>query len=216
MIGWQLIVDSLPVLLMAAVNTVLLAALTAALGVALALPLVVMRQSAKPVLSRTIATFSWFMRTCPLLVILYFLYYGLPALGVYLPAFQVAVVSSGVQTSAYYMEIIRSGLLAVPSGQWEASRALGLSPWHIWRRVVLPQVIPVALPPFISDTTHILKGSSIAAIITVDELTGVGNSIISITYRPLEILFVMTVIYLMLNSLLTLVQYWGERRWAIR
>ena len=216
MFDWQLVVESLPMLGYAALNTVKLTFFNVALGTVLAIPLTIARQSSNSALSRGVAAYSWFMRTCPLLILLYFLYYGLPTLGIYLPAFGVAVVGGGIMTAAYYTEIIRGGVLAVPSGQWDAARALGLSPWRIWRRIVLPQAIPVALPPYISDTTLILKGSSLASIITVDELTGVGNSIISTTYRPLEILLVVAAVYLALNSLLTLAQHWGERHWAVR
>ncbi len=213
---WQTIGASLPQLLVATVNTISLTVLTVVLATALAVPLAILRQAPDTLSARLVAGYSWFMRACPLLVILYFCYYGLPALHIDLPPFQTAVVGGAISAGAYYMEIIRGGLRAVPAGQWEAARALGLPPWRIWYKIILPQTLPVILPPFISNTTIILKGSSLASVITVDELTGVGNSIISLTYRPLEILLTVAVIYLALNTLLTTFQQWGERHWAVK
>jgi len=216
MFDWQIVITHLPDLLRATVRTIQLTLWTVLLGTVLGVALAIVRQSAAPMLGRAIAVYSWFMRTGPLLVILYFLYYGLPRVGIYLPAFQLAVLGGGVASGAYYMEIIRGGILAVPKGQMDAARALGMHPLRVWTRVVLPQAIPVFLPPFVSNTQLILKGSSLAGVITVAELTGVGNRFISLTFRPLEILFPVAVIYLTLNSVLVLLQMAGERAWHTR
>jgi His/Glu/Gln/Arg/opine family amino acid ABC transporter permease subunit len=210
------ILEHLPTLLRATVRTVELAVWIVALATILAFPLVVLRQSANPLIAGSVAVYSWVMRTLPLLIMLFFGFYGLPRLNVTLPAFQTAIVFTGVQAAAYYMEIVRGGVLSVGKGQFEASRALGLAPLHTWRRIILPQVIPVSLPGYISNTIIIMKGTSVASIITVSELTGVGNSIISITYRPLEILLPVAVIYLFLNSVLTILQHLGERHWSLK
>jgi len=216
MLDWQITLTYLPNLLYAAMRTIQLTVLTVLLGAIIAVPLAIIRQSSNKVLVSIVAAYSWLMRTCPVLLILYFCYYGLPRLGLRLPAFEVAVIGGGLSSGAYYMEILRGGLLAVPKGQYDAAQALGLTPLRVWQRIILPQAIPVALPPFISNTQLILKGSSLASIITVNELTGIGNGIISITYRVLEILFPVAAIYLALNSMLTLAQHWGERRWTIK
>ena len=135
--GLSFILEHLPTLLAATVRTLQLAVWTVALATVLAIPLVVLRQSTNPAISRMVSVYSWIMRAIPLLVILFFGYYGLPKLNVVLPAFGTAVVCTALQASAYYMEVIRSGVLAVPKGQFEASRALGLSPLHFWRRIML-------------------------------------------------------------------------------
>lgn len=210
------ILEHLPILLIATVRTIQLAVWTVTLATVLAIPLVILRQSSNLLISRIVAGYSWVMRTLPLLVVLFFGFYGLPQLNVTLPAFQTAIAFTGIQAAAYYMEIIRGGVLAVPKGQFEAARTLGLSPLRTWRRIILPQAIPVALPAYISNTTILVKGTSIASVITVSELTGVANSIISITYRPLEILLTAAAIYLALNSVLTLLQSFGERFWATK
>ena len=216
MLDWSVVVENLPKLLNATVRTVQLAVLTVALGTVLGIPLAILRQSSNAAIVRVVTWYSWLMRVVPTLIIYFFVYYGLPRLNVTLPAFETAIIGSGIQAAAYYGEVFRGGLLAVPAGQVEAARALGLSRRRIWQRIVLPQAIPVSLPAYMSNTIIITKGTSIASIITVNELAGVGNSIISITYRPLEILFVVTAIYLTLNTVLTLVQRWGEQRWSIK
>lgn len=213
--SWQFILDNLPALLAAAVDTIKLTVPIVIFSTILAVPLVILRSSSNPLISLPVAIYSWIMRVTPLLVVLYFVFYGLPILGVRIRPFTIAVVGSSILSASYYMEVIRGGLLAVPQGQLEAARALGLSSWRIWQRIVLPQVIPVSLPPYISNTVLILKGTSIAMLITVDELTGVGFGIISVTYRPMEIILVMAIIYLAMITAITSFQHWAERRWAI-
>jgi His/Glu/Gln/Arg/opine family amino acid ABC transporter permease subunit len=216
MLDWTVVADNLPRLLHATVRTVHLTVLTVALGTILGLLLAVLRQSSNNSVSSVVGGYNWLMRVVPTVIIMFFVYYGLPRLGLTLPAFETAVIGAGIQAGAYYGEIFRAGILSVPTGQAEAARALGLSPMRTWRRIMLPQAIRVSVPPYMSNTIIIMKGTSIASIITVDELTGVGNSIISITYRPLEILFAVTAIYLTLNTVLTLIQHWAERRWATK
>lgn len=119
-----------------------------------------------------------------------------------------------VTASAYNLEIFRAGIVAVPPGQFEAARALGLSETRMWRRIVLPQALPVIIPPYISNATLVLKGSSTAAVVTVPELTGVGIGLITQTLRPLETLTAVAVLYLAFNSVLTGLQAFAERRLA--
>lgn len=214
--SWQFILDNLPELLAAAVNTIKLTVPIVIISTILAAPLVVLRRSSNPFISRPVAAYSWIMRVIPLLVVLYFVFYGLPIIGVSIQPFTIAIVATSIQAAGYYMETIRGGVLAIPEGQREAARALGLSSWRTWRRIVLPQVLPVSLPPYMSNTVLVLKGTSIAMLITVDELTGVGFGIISVTYRPMEIILVLAILYLAMITALTSFQHWAERRWAIK
>ena len=121
----------------------------------------------------------------------------------------------GVVGSAYECEIFRGGM-AIPTGQFEAARALGLSESRTWRRVVIPQTLPVVTPPLISNMTLQLKGTSLAALITLPELTGTALEAISYTYRPFEILVGVSLAYLLLDSVLTGLQVAAERRFAAR
>jgi His/Glu/Gln/Arg/opine family amino acid ABC transporter permease subunit len=205
----------LPDLLGAAISTVGLTVLITVIGTVLAIPLALVRQGHSLAWSQAVGVYSWFIRVTPMLIFLYFLFYGLPAIGILLPPFQIYVICGGLFSAAKFTENFRGGLLAVPDGQWEAAKALGLSPWRVWGRIILPQAVPVVLPGYMSNITTALKGTSLASLVTIDELTGVGNAIISRTFRPLEILFVVTAIYLALNSLVTLIQRWAEERFRI-
>ena len=113
-------------------------------------------------------------------------------------------------------DLRRGGIAAVPQGQFEAARALGLREPRLWRRVVIPQTLPVVIPPLISNMTLQLKGTSLAALITVPELTGTALEAISYTYRPFEVLVGVSLAYLVLDSVLTGVQMAAERRLSAR
>ena len=90
--------------------------------------------------------FVEFVRSTPLLVQIFFLYFGLPALGIVLPALVVGVIALGVHYACYTSEVYRAGIEAIPRGQWEAARALSLAPSRIWTGVVLPQAVPRVIP----------------------------------------------------------------------
>ena len=111
-------------------------------------------------------------------------------------------------------DLLRGGIAAVPQGQFEAARALGLREPRLWRRVVIPQTLPVVISPLISNMTLQLKGTSLAALITVPELTGTALEAISYTYRPFEVLVGVSLAYLVLDSVLTGVQMAAERRFV--
>lgn len=115
----------------------------------------------------------------------------------------------------YFAEAFIGGLNSVPRGQWQAARALGLSPSRTLLRIILPQTIPAALPPYISHATEILKGTALAAAVAVPELSSAAKRVFVVTYRPLEVLIIAAAIYAVLDGLLLLLQMLGER-WAAR
>jgi His/Glu/Gln/Arg/opine family amino acid ABC transporter permease subunit len=157
-------------------------------------------------------TVSWIFKATPILVLLYFLYYGLPSWGLTYPAFWLAVVAFGISTFPYDYEIFRSGLNAVPRSQVEAAYALGLSRHRVWLRVIIPQAWGVILPAWISNATRGVKGTSIASLVAIHELTDAATLVISNDYRVFEPIAVVAVVYLALNSVLTGAQRLFERR----
>jgi His/Glu/Gln/Arg/opine family amino acid ABC transporter permease subunit len=215
MIDFALILEQLPTLLGASLNTISLTVLSLALASALGLPLAIIRQSKTPA-ARVVAAYSWFLLAMPELLLLFLAYYGLPSVGIVLPAYPTAVLALGITSSAYNLEIFRAGIISIPRGQFEAARALGLSEARVWWRIVLPQALAVITPPYVSNATLALKGTSVAAVITVPELTSVGMGIIGETLRPLDTLVGVAVIYLALNSVLTGLQGAVERRLSRR
>jgi His/Glu/Gln/Arg/opine family amino acid ABC transporter permease subunit len=155
--------------------------------------------------------FSWLMRCTPSLILLFFLYYGLPEVGIKLPAFGSGIAALSAQGAAYNMEIFLSGLRGVPRGQFEAASALALPPARVWSRIIGPQALRIATPAWFSNLTNILKGTSVASAITIGDLTGVTYNLIGMTYRAVELLIVIAVVYLALNSGLVGIQRMTQR-----
>ncbi len=167
---------------------------------------------------RWVASFYiWAIRGTPLLVQILFVYFALPALvpGLNLPDFAAAVVALSLNVGAYNSEAIRAGLLAVPRGQTEAARALGLGHAHVFADVVFPQAFKISLPPLVSNFVALLKDSSLAYAIGVVELTNVGNRIQSATFQPIATLSTVAVTYLLLTTLVTQISNAIEYRFDV-
>lgn len=123
------------------------------------------------------------MRCTPLLVQLYFAFYVLPSFGVRFGALTTGILVLGLHIGAYVSEVYRAGIDSVAPGQWEAARALGLSPVPIWTRVILPQALPPMLPPLGNILIGLFKETPLLAAITVIDVFGAANSIAGLTYR---------------------------------
>jgi polar amino acid transport system permease protein/cystine transport system permease protein len=158
------------------------------------------------------ATYVNVIRSLPLLIILFFTFYGLPVLGVYVSPFVAAMIGLTIVTTAYMSEDLRGALLAVPRGQYEAADALGLSPWRFTRRILIPQALPVLCAPYFTRAIVTVKATSIASIVAVNELTAESMAKITETYRSVEFLAFAAVAYLALSSILALLQSWAQRR----
>ncbi len=209
---WSVITGNAGILGQAFLTTVWIAGATILLSVLLAFPLAVMRDGPVRALRWVAATFSWAMRATPALTLLFLSYYGLPQVGIYLDAVPAAIAGLTFSAAGYNMEYIRAGLRAVPATQYEAARALGMPAGMILRRVIVPQAIRTIMPPLTSNLTLVMKGSSLAGMVAVTELTGAGMALISETYRPFEVLIVIAAAYLALNGLLIRMQKTVERR----
>lgn len=152
------------------------------------------------------------IRSTPLLVQLYFLYFGLPELGIVLPEIAVGVIALGINSGAYMAEIFRAGILKVPHGQMEAARSSGLSRWQIQRCVVLPQAIAYSSMPLMSQTIVLVKDSSLLSLISIAELAFAADDFYSQFFSPLEgyvtIAILYFLIYLVLN---TVSDHWARK-----
>jgi polar amino acid transport system permease protein len=161
--------------------------------------------------------YIWVMRGTPLLVQVLFVFFALPAM---VPVLQVsdfasACIALAFNAGAYNAEAIRAGLLAVPRGQIEAARSLGLSPWYTFIDITLPQAFKVALPPLVNNFVALLKDSSLAYSIGVVELTNVGNRIQAATFQPIATLTTVALTYLVLTTVMTQISNAVERRFDI-
>lgn len=154
-------------------------------------------------------------RCTPLLVQIVWFYYALPViLNVQIPAVVAATLVLSLYTGAFYAEIFRGGIVSIEQGQWDAARALGLSPWNVMRKVVLPQAVRRMVPPFMNQSIIQLKNTSLVSTIAVPDLLYQGTLITADTYRPLEVYTVVAVIYFVLLFPTTLLAQWYERRLA--
>lgn len=144
------------------------------------------------------------IRGTPLLIQLYLLYYGLPNLGIQLPAFAAAVLGLGFNYAAYEAEIYRAGLLSIPKGQEEAARSLGMTGWQTHRFVLIPQAIRTILPPSTNDFIALFKDTSLVSIITVMELTRAYTTAATTTYRFLELGLATAFLYFLMSFPLSL------------
>ena len=161
--------------------------------------------------------YIWAIRGTPLLVQVLFVFFALPVL---VPVLQMsdftsACVALSFNVGAYNAEAIRAGLLAVPKGQIEAARSLGLSPMFTFIDVTFPQAFKIALPPLVNNIVALLKDSSLAYAIGVVELTNVGNRVQAATFQPVPILMTSACIYLLLTTLMTQVSNAVERRFDV-
>ena len=197
--------------------TMLLTLVAGAAGVVLGIVAALGKLSRFAPLRWAAGVYIWVMRGTPLLVQVLFVFFALPLL---VPALQMgdfasACVALGLNVGAYNAEAIRSGLLAVPKGQVEAARSLGLNRWHTFVDITFPQAFKISLPPLVNNLVALLKDSSLAYAIGVVELTNVGNRIQAATFEPVPILATTATIYLLLTTLMTQFSDAVERRYDI-
>ena len=190
--------DHWPLLLQGAWTTLRLALSALAAGLALSILLAFARRDGPRVVRVLVGAYVELIRNTPFLVQLFVLYFSLPALGLRLDAAEAALLGMALNFAGYGCEIVRSGMEAVPRGQVEAARALGLSPLRCFRLVVAPQALRIAWPALASQAVLLMLGSSLVSAISVEELTAVTNSLQSTTFRAFEFYFVATAMYLVM------------------
>lgn len=209
---WDVFFDSFPPLLLALPLTLELALTSIALGFMLAVLLAAARLSRIRAFSVLAYSFVYAIRGTPLLAQVFFVYYGLGQLDamrnsilwpIFREAYACALIALSLNTAAYGSEIIRGGLLAVPRGQVEAAKAFGLTATQKFRLVVFPQALRTMLPAYGNELILILKGTSLASIITIIELTGQARILASETYAPIEVFAAAGAVYLALNMALS-------------
>ncbi len=148
----------------------------------LALPLGVLaslgRLSAFRPVSLLMELYVWLMRGTPLMLQLLFVYFALPMVGIRLPDMAAALLAFTLNYAAYFAEIFRAGLEAVPKGQYEAAKTLGMSYPQTMRRIILPQVIRIVLPPVSNETINLVKDTSLIYILAMNDLLRVARTIV--------------------------------------
>lgn len=169
-----------------------------------------------PVLKTIARFYIWVIRGTPLLVQLFVIFYGLPSLGILIDPFPAAVIVFSINEGAYSAETIRAAILAVPRGQLEAGECVGMSWMETMQRIILPQAFRIAFPTLFNSVIGMVKDTSLAANITVTEMFMSTQRIVARTYEPLVLYLEVGFIYLIMCTILTKVQAWGEKKFKER
>jgi|TARA_B100000809_G_scaffold42501_1_gene36915 polar amino acid transport system permease protein len=218
---FQLMIDSIPQLLVGMWMTVKLVALALALGICLAVPLALGRVSKNPFLWMPVYSFIFVFRGTPLLVQIFIVYYGFGQSEAvresfvwpfFKEAYWCAIFTFTLNTSAYTAEILRGAIQAVPHGEVEAARALGMPRLLMLRRVIVPRAFRLALPAYGNEIILMLKGSALASTITLLDLTGIARVIVARTFAPYELFIMAAIMYLVLTLFIVRTLKYAEWR----
>lgn len=207
----DLIVRYLPEFWQGTKATLLYSSLSLVLAVAIGLVVALARLSEAAPVRWAARIYVDVIRGTPALVQIFFVYFGLPALGLNLTAPVAAVIALGLNSGGYLAEIFRAGISGVDHGQVEAARSIGMSRGETMRRIVLPQAALGVVPPAAGEFTNLVKGTSLLSTISVSELTRVAQQIVGVTFRPIEAYVAIAVVYFVLNALIAQGSLWLER-----
>ncbi|MFC6300519.1 ABC transporter permease subunit [Pseudomonas sp. CCM 7893] len=209
--NWAVIIKWLPKLAQGATLTLELVAIAVIAGLLLAIPLGIARSSRRWYVRTLPYCYIFFFRGTPLLVQLFLVYYGLAqfdavresAMWPYLrDPFWCATATMTLHTAAYIAEILRGAIQAIPPGEIEAARALGMSKPKALFYIILPRAARIGLPAYSNEVILMLKASALASTVTLLELTGMARTIIARTYLPVEIFFAAGLFYLLMAYVL--------------
>jgi cystine transport system permease protein len=210
--NFALLLQSIPQLLKGLGFTVELALGSMFIGLALGFGLALMRLSKQTALRRTARIYVSFIRGTPLLVQLFMIYYGLPTIGIRLDPMTSGLIGFSLNMAAYSSEILRGAIAAVDIGQREAAFAMGMTPFQVMHRIVLPQAARLALPPLGNSFVSLVKDTSLAATIQVPELFRQAQLITARTFEVFTMYISVALVYWGASALLDLVQHRLEVR----
>src|SRR3954468_10914203 len=196
---WHDAAEFFPILMSGVALTIVVTIGSLLLSTVLGLVWAMMRVSGIRVLSLLSASLINVIRGIPIIVLLFYLYFVMPDLGVTLSALQAAILGLGIAYSAYQAENFRAGIEAIDKGQIEAAQSIGMGWWLTMRRVVLPQALKIVLPPYGNIMIMMLKDSSQASTITVAELALQGKLIPSSTFQNTTVFTLVAALYLCMS-----------------
>jgi polar amino acid transport system permease protein len=203
-----------PFLLEGALTTLWLTVASLACGLALGIVLALMRLSPNRAISGGAAAYCWLFRGTPLLVQLLIIYTGLPLFGLRFSVWQAALLGLSLNEAAYLSEIVRAGILAVNKGQKEAGIALGLSKAQVFRTITWPQALRIIIPPLGNSVNGLLKTTSVASVISMEELLRRTQILIQEKFMVLELFIAAAVWYLVMTTCWDFVQRRLEKRYG--
>lgn len=203
-------------LLLGLLNTLKVTAVALACGVPLGLVVALLRLSPSRWLRLPVGLFIEFFRSTPPLVQLFWFFFALPILlDIRIDPFEAAVLTLSLQSSAFFAEVFRGGIISIEHSQWEAGRALGMTHAQLLRRVILPQAVKRMIPAFLERVIELMKTTSLVAAISYADLLYQANAISQATFRPLEVFTVAAGLYFAVLFPTSLAVRGLERRLAV-
>jgi His/Glu/Gln/Arg/opine family amino acid ABC transporter permease subunit len=213
---WSVVWDNLPRLIEGAWMTIWLTVVTMALALPGGLILALLRLSPLWMVSAPATAFVEFFRATPLILQIYWAYYVLPAyFDIQLSQLSTAIVGLTCNISSFNSETFRAGIVSIREGQWNAGLALGMSRTEVFLRIVLPQAVMRVLPALASTWVSLFKDTSLVSIISVADLSYMALKVRSETYRILEVLTAMAVLYWLMGYPQAKIVDWIHRRWKV-
>ncbi|HYI57515.1 MAG TPA: ABC transporter permease subunit [Microlunatus sp.] len=204
---WELLKSSAgPMALAALTATIPMAIISFAIGLVIALVIALMRLSSVPVVAQIARLYISVIRGTPLLVQLYLIFFGLPALGLTFNSFTAAIIAFSLNVGGYAAEVIRSAILSVPKGQWEAATTIGMGYATTLRRIILPQAARTAVPPLSNTLISLVKDTSLASVVLVTELLRVAQNAAAPTFQFFALYGLAALYYWVICLVLSFVQ----------
>jgi arginine/ornithine transport system permease protein len=219
---YNMIWENLPLYFSGVLVTLKILLLALAFGLALAIPLGLMRVSKSPLVNFPAWLYTYVIRGTPMLVQLFLIYYGLAQFEAVRDSFMwpylssatfCAVLAFAINTSAYSAEILAGSLKSTPHGEIEAAKAMGMSRFKLYRRILLPSALRRALPQYSNEVIMMLHTTSLASIVTLIDITGAARTVSSRFYMPFEAFITAGLFYLCLTFILVRLFKLAERRW---
>jgi polar amino acid transport system permease protein len=205
-LNYRVFVETLPLILSGLMTTLSLGATCIVAGFVAGFGLAMLRLYAPQPLRFLVVAYIDVFRSIPVLVLLFIVYYALPFAGIRMTSFSAAATSISMISAAYSAEIIRAGIEAIPKGQFEAARALGLHFYSTMAKVILPQAIKIVIPPLTSNAINVVKDTALASVVAMPDLLKQANQAQALAANPTP-LIVAALIYLII--LLPLVRLVG-------
>ncbi len=212
MLDFSILPSTLPILWDGVKMTLFLSFMAVFLGLIVGMVMCAMRLSPNRSLQLLVKIYVSVFRGIPLLVQLMVAYYCLPLIGIKVPALVAATGCIGLCSGAYMTEILRGGFQSLPDGQQESAQMLGMSRLQILLYVQLPQVFRLTIPGLINETILLVKASSLISAIGIAELTRTAQNLAASNFQPFEFYLAAGVMYFILNSLISVVGLWLERK----
>lgn len=217
--NWSVFFKSLPPLLKGSLVNIQIAVVAFSVGIVLAVILALMEKSSHSILRGFAILYNTFFRGTPILIQIFFGYYGLPLFGISLPGIVVVMLVVALNSGAYSSQVVLSGLKSISQEQFQAAKALSMTPFQTYRHIILPQCFRRMFPALANEMINLLKDSSLASVVGVSEIVKVGALIRGRTFETFSVFFGIALIYLLMTGSIMLVtkktEKWSQKACSV-